>query len=460
MKLKAAVILLKENLISTSDEWYHTFRAAPLITALFLFFIGSGTVAAQDATASVDSGKIQVFFRKGYSTFDPSYKNNGTRIRNFIEQIEQWRNRNSLHTDFLKIHGAASPEGDRKCNERLSRKRALHLRNYITAHSSLPDSVFTITGIGVNWKGLRSMAEASRMPYKKEILAILNDTLPDGTFPTNTNLRLQAVAGGKAWQYMYRHFFPALRSTSFYMEYVTHLPTPVVAADQADTTGTETDTLSTEVPGTDESIQPDGTTARDDGHVFLHGTPTDNQTNMQDALSSPKRFALKTNLLYDALLMPNIELEWLINPRWSISLDADMAWWKNDPKHKYYQMLILSPECRYWFKTFKPWHGHYAGLMAGGCLYDLENRKTGYQGEGGFVGITYGFMWPIARNFSFDTEIGVGYLYSRFEEYKPQDGHYIYQRTRDLHYAGPLKLKFSFVWRFGNISPKQKGGIK
>ena len=110
MKLKAAVILLKENLISTSDEWYHTFRAAPLITALFLFFIGSGTVAAQDATASVDSGKIQVFFRKGYSTFDPSYKNNGTRIRNFIEQIEQWRNRNSLHTDFLKIHGAASPE--------------------------------------------------------------------------------------------------------------------------------------------------------------------------------------------------------------------------------------------------------------------------------------------------------------------------------------------------------------
>ncbi len=79
-----------------------------------------------------------------------------------------------------------------------------------------------------------------------------------------------------------------------------------------------------------------------------------------------QNFALKTNLIYDALLMPNVELEWRINNRWSLAAEADVAWWKNDGRHKYYQIMNFAAEGRYWFHSYKPWHGHYVGLSAGG----------------------------------------------------------------------------------------------
>lgn len=185
-----------------------------------------------------------------------------------------------------------------------------------------------------------------------------------------------------------------------------------------------------------------------------------NQTEVTDSVADTDkpvippyhRFALKTNLLYDAALMPNLELEWLIRPNWSVALEGNVAWWKNDPKHQYYQILMISPEVRYHIKPRAPWHGMYVGIFAGGGKYDLENKKTGYHGEGVMAGASFGYMWPITRCLSLEAGIGVGYLYSKYKEYVPFDGHYLYQRTKTLNYFGPLKLKFSFVWRFYDIN--------
>ena len=168
------------------------------------------------------------------------------------------------------------------------------------------------------------------------------------------------------------------------------------------------------------------------------------------------RFALMTNILYYGILMPNLEFEWRINPKWSVSLEGDVAWYKKASKHKYYQIAVISPEVRRWFKTRKPWHGMYVGAFLQGTWYDLENGHKGHKGEGGSIGLSYGYMFPISRCLSFDAEIGVGYFYTRHREYVPYDGHYIYQRTKQTSYFGPLKAKFSFVWRFGDKN--RKGG--
>lgn len=71
-----------------------------------------------------------------------------------------------------------------------------------------------------------------------------------------------------------------------------------------------------------------------------------------------QRLALKTNLLYDAILMPSLEVEYRIDDRWSVNLEGEVAWWSENSKHKYYQIATISPEARYWFGTKKPWHGH------------------------------------------------------------------------------------------------------
>ena len=117
---------------------------------------------------------------------------------------------------------------------------------------------------------------------------------------------------------------------------------------------------------------------------------------------------MKTNLLADIALMPSLEVEYLINEQWSVAAHGAVAWWSKDAAHKYYQISTIYPEARWWFKTKEPWHGHYLGLFAGGTWYDLENGGRGYQGEGGFVGLSYGYMFPITKCLSFEAGLGLG----------------------------------------------------
>ena len=165
---------------------------------------------------------------------------------------------------------------------------------------------------------------------------------------------------------------------------------------------------------------------------------------------------VKSNLLYDAVLMPSLEVEYRFNERWSAAIEGNMAWWHNNGKHKYYQLATIVPEARYWFKPQGARKGHYVGLFGGPGWYDLENGGRGYRGEGGMVGVSYGYMFPVGKYFAFEAGIGLGYAHLKYEEYLPQDGHYVYQQTDRTHYFGPLKLKFAFVWNIGRWT--EKGG--
>jgi hypothetical protein len=138
-------------------------------------------------------------------------------------------------------------------------------------------------------------------------------------------------------------------------------------------------------------------------------------------------------------------------------LDYSIAWWKNPKKHKYYQIHQISPEVRYWLKPERGWHGHYIGSFVGAGYYDLENGARGYKGEFLMGGFSYGYMFPIGRVLSLDAGIGVGYMYTEYEEYLPFEGHYVYQQTSRTGYFGPLKAKLSLVWHLGY---KKKGGAR
>ena len=165
--------------------------------------------------------------------------------------------------------------------------------------------------------------------------------------------------------------------------------------------------------------------------------------------SETGRLAVKTNLLYDLLLLPTLEVEYRFNERWSLNLEGSLAWWRIDGGvNKYYDLWIISPEARYHFKTKAPWHGHHVGLFAGGGAYDLENGKEGYKGEYFMTGLAYGYIFPVkgCKHLHMEANIGVGYMYTKYEEYLPIDGHYVYQETGRTNYFGPLKAKFSLVW--------------
>ena len=75
------------------------------------------------------------------------------------------------------------------------------------------------------------------------------------------------------------------------------------------------------------------------------------------------------------------------------------------------------------------------------------------------TGLAYGFMFPVrgCRSLHLEANIGVGYMFTEYEEYLPVDGHYVYQETGRLNYVGPLKAKFSLVWVL-DLWRNKKGG--
>lgn len=157
-------------------------------------------------------------------------------------------------------------------------------------------------------------------------------------------------------------------------------------------------------------------------------------------------------MLYDAILMPSLEIEFRMSRKMSLGIEGQMAWWKKKQQHKCYQIAIVSPEIRYWFRSKSMLRGLYAGIFAGAGLYDLENGRKGYRGEGVMAGVSIGYSWPVSKHLSLEAGFGAGLMKTRYKEYTPFEGHHIYLRTLDTDYIGPLKARFALVWRFGSVS--------
>ena len=60
----------------------------------------------------------------------------------------------------------------------------------------------------------------------------------------------------------------------------------------------------------------------------------------------PLLLNIKTNLLYDAVGFPSLEVEIPIGRRFSINAEGAVAWWSSKRKDTFYQLDMLSPEER------------------------------------------------------------------------------------------------------------------
>lgn len=400
--------------------------------------------------AQVATDSVCIYYKQGHREIDTDYKNNQVQLARFLQVVREAQQKNII--DQLIINSYSSPDGISHYNKRLSGYRAECVSQYLVQHTGVPEQLIKKRANGIAWKQLRDLVAVSEVPYRNEVLHIIDHT-PEWIYDANHRIvdgkkkQLMDLHHGIPYRYMYEHLFPQLRSSvavSLYLHTTddreiatgnTDIPTSTQPADSLAATVEETATA--------QNVQ--------SKEAAEEAVPLEEEEAVQ-------RLAIKTNLLYDAILMPSLEVEYRINDRWSVNLEGDMAWWKNDGKHKYYQLATISPEGRYWFKTRKPWHGHYIGLFGGFTWYDLENGKRGYKGEAEMAGLSYGYMWPIGKRISLETGVGIGFLHTRYEEYLPLEGHYVYQQTKQTNYFGPLKLKLALVWRLWN--EKKKGGIQ
>ena len=192
------------------------------------------------------------------------------------------------------------------------------------------------------------------------------------------------------------------------------------------------------------------------------------------ALEPEKPFymAVKTNMLYDALLVPNVGVEFYLGRDWSVAANWMYAWWKKDRRHWYWRAYGGDVAVRKWLgrqAKEKPLTGHHLGLYGQVLTYDFETGHRGYMGgePGGTLfdraslagGIEYGYSLPVARRLNIDFCAGVGYLGGKYYEYVPMDDCYVWQSTKMRRYFGPTKVEVSLVWLLGKGNYNaEKGG--
>ena len=186
-----------------------------------------------------------------------------------------------------------------------------------------------------------------------------------------------------------------------------------------------------------------------------------NKVIAQSNTQGVQQIAVKTNLLYDGAMVPNIGVELMFPQQWSLNASWNYAWWSNDTKHRYWRTYGGEIEARKWHGRVAqqyPLRGHHTGLFMMAGMYDFEWEHAGYMNDLYFgIGASYGYAVKIAHNLSLDFVIGIGYLCGTYYKYRPQDNEYCILKRRNLSYFGPIKAEVSLVWIIDNIAKRKKG---
>lgn len=168
---------------------------------------------------------------------------------------------------------------------------------------------------------------------------------------------------------------------------------------------------------------------------------------------------IKTNLLYDATASPSLGVELGIAPKWTLDVSGSLNGW-NVNRHKWKHWLV-QPEARYWF--CERFQGNFLGFHAIGGQFNLGNisglkdflgtrfselKDHRVQGWGIGAGIAYGHAWALAKHWNLEAEIGLGWIYTRYDKY-PCATCGSKERDNAVHnYVGPTKAAINLVYIF------------
>ena len=393
---------------------------------LFVFICLIGLAlqgAAQTPSDSTVAMRFRIYYPVGKAELREDYMENAKTLQHIQKYLEH-----SSKIDSITIYSYASPEGPYQLNKRLATNRGKTIKNYLLkhlpAHRSLSDHLIIIDPTAENWSGLRDLV-FYQYPYanRDEVLAVLDRT---DIGDERRKALLKRLDGGKSWNYMLKHLMPQLR----YATWVT-----VWRRLEIDKPLEDTSLLKMDFP---EMPLPK-----------LAPLPVLGEERLDTAFT----FAVKSNLLYDAVTALNVEVEVPIKNHWSVMVDHVFPWWEKGNKYCL-QLLETGVEGRYWFRN-NQYHsqklqGHFAGAYAMSGKYDFQkDRDLCYQGTFWSAGATYGYAKKISRLFQLEFSVSLGYMSTEFQHYQPSvDYEQLYgdlEGKRRISYWGPTKLKVSLV---------------
>lgn len=400
------------------------------------------TAVGHYCMASLPEDSARVRFHVGKSDLDPAFAGNGAKLDSLRDKIHATESDTLVSLKGIKVIGGASPEGSVPLNYHLSERRAHAIFDYLDVYEHFPDSAVTFEFLGRDWSGLRHFVEADRsVPARSDVLDLLDKIIststPESPGDTEAIQELRSLHGGAPYAYLYSNIYPLLRESQVIIEYQRNMP-PVSRLQLPP------------VPSF-PWCQP-----------FTVSTPK--IKNISVATPRKSLYAdIRSNLLLDALALPNIGAEIYLGKNISLIGNWMYGWWDINRRHYYWRAYGGDLGVRYWFGKMaheKPLTGHHIGLYAGAVTYDFEFGGTGYMGGiprgtlwdrcNFFGGVEYGYSLPIARRLNLDFSIGIGYLGGKYIDYEPKGRIYMWKSTRHIKWFGPTKAEISLVWLIGH----------
>lgn len=406
---------------------------------LILLLLGVGVAQSQERRT-----EMKVHFRVGDSILNSEFADNGQSINRMISFLDSLRNDTTVQIKSVTFRGSASPEGSSALNKRLASLRLASLEGLVRSRIDLPDSIVHYEQDYIAWESLVNMLNASDLKHRQEAMHIIQETpiwiVKNGRVVDGRVKLLMEVNYGRTWHEMVRRFFPEMRNACAMVVTFKQKAEKVIPIVELPVI------VPVEVKDT----------------VII---PVQEPIQSEPEKKSAFRIAVKTNMLYDILAIPNLGAEIPLGDSWSIAGNWMYAWWKNDNKNWYHRVYGGDLGLRYWLgnrENKSALCGHHLGVYGQMLSYDFcfDGDKGELADRWSYAtGIEYGYSFPITKCLNIDFSIGVGYLTGKYKTYIPQDDCYVWQSTHNRHFFGPTKIEASLVWLLGHSHyNKEKGG--
>ncbi len=402
------------------------------------------------------------------------------------------------NTRLLRVYvcGSASPDGLWQDNVKLSQARtdaAVRYLRYVTGVSV--DKIHS-KSLDEDWDRLYELVEESDIPYREEVLNII-DTKSWG----ERKNALKELGGGRVWRILMDDFFPQLRCVriGIYCQWDPSKPYLDNPVEQYEMTGlapeeevieqeeaVEEKTVEARISRVDTVIVRDTVYyMKETVYIPQNYAPVNHAADVYEQAyrsyrkervvkerkihETPWMMGFKTNLIGDAIVVPTLGVEVQIGKKMSLDIQgflSDYNVFNNFDNNT--NVYGFSPELRFWPGGGTMRKGQFIGLHARCAWYTLQ-WKDGllYQNgpkdvwEGNYhnagnstpawsAGFTYGYSVGFGRKGHWGLEFLIGIGYAKYKQNIAQFQDNIWQLVehQDNHHFGITRAGINLTYRF------------
>lgn len=380
----------------------HDFSRLVAAAACVLLTLASGSLAAQ-APAPTEEGETLTFtFAPGNDLF--TQQGNEAELARLFSRVDEYHSEITAGRMPIRVDGYCASLPAPADNLRTAYLRASRVKSELITQKRLTEDAFITGNYASAYLGIHKdvVVVTLRIPMKEEAIPAEEKPAPTEKKPAPTDVAAETP----------RQETPQVK------EVVEVVEQPALTAE----------------PRAETAVK---------------------ETAVKQASAKPYLLALRTNLLYDALLLPALGIEWRINDRIGIRLDGSLSRWGGSTG-KVQKAWLLNPEARWYLLHDKRFYAGISGSYGEYNIYkyplgSLLKDDTGYQGHLWNAGLTVGYQLRLCRHLSVDFNLGLGYTRSEYDSFTVTGNTRVYkQRDRKKNLWGPTQAGISLVWTIGS----------